>query len=275
MLTTLEFYAALLGVIAAYGGFLLALNRCLDAHFKDPEEEEDAGAAEDTTETETLPAPEEELSWRPLVALFADDEDEGNEFCDDFTLDDIEPGVSVMGGYTTRGVWECGVVLGWKEGSHFYFDGSQEGSLLWNELVLLRGPIAKKAAERWRDRCEGNAPMKRTDSGTNYGFYGNPDLNFWEASGFHPRLYESPADYMGSSVGHSFTLDSITARLAELDDYVEGRELSPAQQRAADRQRSELEVLRDALVASAKMAEEGEIPQVKRGRTLRRRAHVP
>ena len=61
----------------------------------------------------------------PVTAI-----EDGNEASDTFKLSDLTMGESVLGGTTTRGFFEIGVVTGYSEGWCFNFDGTQEGSCL-------------------------------------------------------------------------------------------------------------------------------------------------
>jgi hypothetical protein len=135
----------------------------------------------------------------------------------DFTLADLTEGECVVAGHTTRGAWEMGVYLGASPGRYLNFDGSQQGSLLWSNLCLIRGSLADRLLDRHKKKanwykklqakldtmraageitdnigtpdvsddeaCLPPGPMKRTDSGTSYGFTGYPDVEFWARSG--------------------------------------------------------------------------------------------
>jgi hypothetical protein len=135
------------------------------------------------------------------------------EACDTFLLSDVGVGKSVLGGIRTSGYWSYGVVEGWEEGKYFKFDGPNEGSLLWHDLLLLRGPAVDAIVEEYQERRRAlnewlataedgdctppglGCPMKRTDSGTNYGFSGRPDYDFWTRSGYRPWYMVGPEDY--------------------------------------------------------------------------------
>jgi hypothetical protein len=171
---------------------------------------------------------------------------EGLEACTDFTLDDLEAGVSVLGGCRTAGYFSIGVITAWKEGKYFNFDGPNEGSLLWNNLILLRGPLADRvrdahqrelaaAERRYRKLAtmdipdgagtpplgsddEGEippaGPCRRTDSGTNYGFYGTPDWAFWKRSGYQLFWRVEAQEY--SYGGGGDASETYPARLREM-----------------------------------------------------------
>ncbi len=148
----------------------------------------------------------------------------GSEATDEFTLADLEPGVSVIGGRTTSGYWGYGVVMSWEPGKYFTYDGSQAGSLLWTNLLLLRGPIADAARvryqERYRPREEGEdsptVPLQRTDSGTSYGFTGQPDTAFWIRSGVEPFLFVTSRQYHSYGVVSEYTRTQIAQELRDL-----------------------------------------------------------
>lgn len=149
-------------------------------------------AYERVTETDEAVTVE---SW-----LYGEREYDGTEVCTTFMLTDVIKEETVLAGYTTSQYFKMGIVTGWSEGKYFHFDGPNEGSLLWNRLMLVRGPLADKARERYEASKHPERPdylpppMKRTDSGTNYGFMGHPDLEFWERSGIQP-WYAVPYPY--------------------------------------------------------------------------------
>lgn len=195
----------------------------------------EAEAAADDPPSPLEPAEDDHLTWQPLRLVPLDHNAyhqgqpqpiqpapgehtiydiwgreifDGTEASDDFLLSDLKLGESVLAGYTTSNKWAYGVVTGYKEGQYFTFDGPNEGSLLWNQFLLLRGPMAEEALEhfqRWRapvsQKGEGEespmpppAPLKRTDSGTNYGFAGYPDVAFWKRSGAKQLFWKVTAD---------------------------------------------------------------------------------
>ena len=132
--------------------------------------------------------------------------DDGTEATDTFLLSDLKMGESVLAGRTTSGKWAYGVVTGYQEGKYFSFDGPNEGSLLWRGLLLLRGPMADSARKSYEARYTLNedgssprVPMKRTDSGTNYGFTGYPDVAFWNRSGCELFYEVTREDYWGGT----------------------------------------------------------------------------
>lgn len=160
----------------------------------------------------------------PADTRWACDSIGGSEATDEFTLADLEPGVSVIGGRTTSGYWGYGVVMSWEPGKYFTYDGSQAGSLLWTNLLLLRGPIADAARvryqERYRPREEGEdsptVPLQRTDSGTSYGFTGQPDTAFWIRSGVEPFLFVTSRQYHSYGVVSDYTRTQIAHELRDL-----------------------------------------------------------
>jgi hypothetical protein len=173
--------------------------------------------------------------------LYSDHEADGTEVNTSCTLADIVIGETVLAGYTTSHYFKMGVVTGVSEGKYFRFDGPNEGSMLWNRLMIVRGPMADKARERYHDSQSETGrlhppPMKRTDSGSNYGFAGHPDLDFWERSGCKPWL-AVPYPY-------SFTHDE-EARKRVLEEYsrVPQEDLSPIQRRALVNMLEELSVV--------------------------------
>lgn len=134
----------------------------------------------------------------------------GLEACDTFLLSDLVVGESVLAGIRTSGDWSYGIVTGWAEGKYFTFDGPNEGSLLWNNLLLLRGAAVDRMRQSYQEEKHAREayyaaggedsppcprPMKRTDSGANYGFSGRPDFKFWTRSGYKPWYLVGPEDY--------------------------------------------------------------------------------
>lgn len=149
----------------------------------------------------------------------------------DFVLADLTPGECVVAGYTTRGCWEMGVYYGSTPGRYLNFNGSQQGSLLWGDLCLIRGSLAdsmlgeeKKKANWFKklrvklesmeaagentdgcgtpevsdsEDCVPPGPLKRTDSGTSYGFTGYPDVEFWARSGIVADAFVPAHVYSG------------------------------------------------------------------------------
>jgi hypothetical protein len=193
---------------------------------------------------------------------------EGTEVSRDFTLPDLVPYECVVAGHTTRGAWEMGVYYGCSSGRYLNFNGSQEGSLLWGNLCLVRGPPAdalltqEKAKRRFFEKVQAKLeemkargedtdncgtpdvsddedgafsrpPLKRTDSGAGYGFTGYPDVEFWARSGIVADAFVPAVTYRG----HEDDMDQ--------EFYVEGiRQLrnmnhdgiSPAMQAAINKQ---------------------------------------
>jgi hypothetical protein len=159
---------------------------------------------------------------------------EGSEATDEFTIADLEPGVSVIAGTTTSGYWAYGVVMGWQPGKYITYDGPQVGSLLWSNFLLLRGPIAEVARERYRERYgpreDGEAspsvPLQRTDSGTSYNFTGRPDHAFWLRSGIEPFLFVTARHYHGRAKS-KYALRLLEDELALLRAMTTAEEVEP------------------------------------------------
>lgn len=167
----------------------------------------------------------------------------GSEACDNFTLADLETGVSVIAGETTSGYWAYGVVMGWQPGKFFTYDGPQVGSLLWRKFLLLRGPIAEAARARYQERYvpreDGEAsptvPLQRTDSGTSYNFTGRPDLAFWLRSGVEPFLFVTARHYQGrfpNPQRDAVELEGEIAQLREMLDAAQGPDQDKPEVRA-------------------------------------------
>lgn len=200
----------------------------------------------------------------------------GLEACLNFTLADLEPHVSYLGGTRTAGYFSHGIITGWEEGQYFTYDGPNDGSMLWSNLVLFRGPLVDAARERaaeerrrverlaraWRRMAEEGeledgactppclydsegeiptyAPLKRTDSGSNYGFTGFPDVAFWQRSGC-PLYWRVDAGLYSSwdepARGHPERVRYIQQCLADNDER-----LRPLEKKAMKEQ---LERMRD------------------------------
>jgi hypothetical protein len=158
----------------------------------------------------------------------------GSEATDEFTIADLEPEVSVIAGTTTSGYWAYGVVMGWNPGKYISFDGPNVGSLLWSEFLLLRGPIATIARERYRlrygprddDEDSPSVPLQRTDSGTSYNFTGRPDHAFWVRSGIEPFLFVTSRHYHGR-VKSQYALRLLEDELANVRAMTTAEEVYP------------------------------------------------
>lgn len=163
--------------------------------------------------------------------------------CDTFLLSDLVIGESVLLGLRTNGDWSYGVVTGWEPGKFFRYDGPNMGSMLWNNILLLRGPSADAARAAHRPPAEGGAaagggaadtppaaafspvPLKRTDSGSNYGFSGTPDFKTWMRLGAKPWFTVEAADYNGYFTdlrGKAAQWRLRAAQLGKLLTYPEG-----------------------------------------------------
>lgn len=189
------------------------------------------------------------------------------EVSTDFTLSDLVAGKCVVAGHTTRGAWEMGVYIGASKGRYLNFDGSQQGSLLWRNLCLIRGSLADEMVERQKKRdlwslkiqakldamraagentdgcgtpdvsdsedCLPPGPMKRTDSGTSYGFTGYPDVEFWARSGIVADAFVPPHVYNGYDAPEDpeWYRDSIL-QLRQMNHA----DISPAMQAAINKQ---------------------------------------
>lgn len=176
--------------------------------------------------------------------FFETTDGDGNEASDTFLLSDIVLGESVLAGYTTRGCFELGVVTGYKKGWYFSFDGSNEGSKMWNGLLLLRGPLADAACARYKIYADYSTdddgpapPLKRTDTGANYGFTGYPDLEFWKRSGEEPWMYVGPEDYI---YGWDETPEQLQVRISKMEHVLSDATLKPIQLSALQHQISVL-----------------------------------
>jgi hypothetical protein len=206
-----------------------------------------------------------------LYSMYKNPLPDDTEVSVDFTLADLVIGESLVAGHTTRGAWECGIYLGYGDtpGRYLNFTGSQYRSLLWGNLVLLRGSVANEqrksyaARQKYLDKvakkleekkaagenteCCGTPevsddedcyhgsygmPLQRTDSGTSYGFTGYPDVEFWARSGIVADAYVPAETYNGhKNLTQEFYIDGIQ-KLREMNHD----DISPALQAAINKQ---------------------------------------
>jgi len=134
-----------------------------------------------------------------------------------FTLADVVVGRSRMMGRSTAGHMVSGVVLAVVPGVCFRVDGGAQISLLWRELKLLAAETVDAVSEVGAEDADDDAedaddeddeavdapppvPVRRTDSGADYGFDGYPDCEFWERQGVEPVFVATPAHYSGGDV---------------------------------------------------------------------------
>ena len=207
---------------------------------------------EPTYSVGATPDPVEKIGDEYLIVAHWLKSSAGDEACDTFLLSDIVIGETVLAGYTTRGCFEIGVVTGYRKGWYFNFDGTNEGSRLWNGLLLLRGPLADAARARYKaytdyssDSGSPAPPQKRTDSGGNYGQTGSPDLEFWTRSGVQPWLYVMAEDYNERDE----TAAKLSERIRKMREYATV-DLTPLQRKAHEHQIAELSARLPAAAAS-------------------------
>lgn len=184
-------------------------------------------------------APVEKIGDEHLLLLHWVKSSPGDEACDNFTLADVVIGETVLGGTTTRGFFEFGVVTGYTKGWCFSFDGVNQGSMMWRNFLLVRGPLADAARARYKaytnyssDGDSPAPPMKRTDSGSNYGFSGCPDVDFWVRSGVQPWYVVTAWDYNG----YNETPEQLSARIADTERLFADKGLTVNQRAALEYQ---------------------------------------
>ena len=201
---------------------------------------------EPTYSVGATPDPVEKIGDEHLIVTHWMKSSAGDEACDTFLLSDIVEGETVLAGYTTRGCFEVGVVKDYRMGWYFNFDGVNDGSRLWNGLLLLRGPLADLARARYKARIDyardgtGAAPpMKRTDSGGNYGVTGYPDLEFWTRSGCQPWLYVMSEDYNERDEN----VAEVGARVQQMRQHAATADLTPLQRKALEHQIGKLSAM--------------------------------
>jgi hypothetical protein len=223
------------------------------------------------------PRDDEHLIYNPYGYSMSD----GTEATDTFLLSDLKMEESVLAGWTTSGHWAYGVVTGYEEGKFFRFDGPNQGSLLWNKLLLMRGPAVdaiveryqkrKRALQEWLETAEDGdctppglgAPMKRTDSGTNYGFSGYPDVAFWKRSGCQLYWEVTADDYLGREPDWERLPDRIRRYGEKLEDDCE--KLTEVEREALAEQSAELYTMFTSYIADKLASAQGaEIPATQR-----------
>lgn len=154
----------------------------------------------------------------------------GLEAARNFSIKDVVVGETVLGGTTTSGAWDFGVVTGWSTGKYFTFDGLNAGSLLWGNLLLLRGKIAEEARTRYKDSVALTISepdvlrrpvlLKRTDS-LSHCEVGYPDVDFWARSGERAWYEVSPTERAGLPRVSS---GDLSARIDELKRLILGND---------------------------------------------------
>ena len=175
----------------------------------------------------------------------------------DFVADDLMVGVSVLTGLTTSGSIRTGVVTEVIHGVGIRFDNPDQNGIFWSQMWQHLGdcecPVCsehmprvlahiKKGAEAAAAASDDFPPpgpqLRRTDSGSDYGFNGYPDCEFWERSGYAPLFVATSADYTGSS----FLADSWSrGAVAEILREVNVADLDGPTRRAYDRQQLEIQ----------------------------------
>jgi hypothetical protein len=131
----------------------------------------------------------------------------------DFVADDLMVGVSVLTGFTTSGAIRTGVMTEMLPGIGIRFDNPDQNGIFWREMWQHLGDcecaiccehmprtMARLAAIRTATSDDDIPPcpqLRRTDSGSDYGFNGYPDCEFWERSGYEPQFIATAADYNG------------------------------------------------------------------------------
>lgn len=163
------------------------------------------------------------------------------EVCLNFTSADLVVGESVVGGAGSAGDFNYGVLLGWRAGRYLQYDGAHQGSLLWSNLVLLRGAAADAARQRYRDRLAGLAPTARNRSITDAAIGGYPDADFWLRSHERPWYHCGP----NSETDDKRTLAEIKAEATRLKTLllVNDGSLTPAELVAIRNQISDMEAI--------------------------------
>jgi len=122
----------------------------------------------------------------------------------DFQISAVKVGRSRMRGWSTAGHMVSGVVQAVLPGMAFRVDTGAQISYLWRELVLLDEEASAAEAEAEADAMEidgppPSTPIRRTDSGADYGMNGFPDCEFWESRDVVPLFLATPADYAGDT----------------------------------------------------------------------------
>lgn len=171
-----------------------------------------------------------------------------------FVADDLMTGVSVLTGMTTSGAVRTGVVTEVLTGVGIRFDNPVQNGVFWHSMWQHLGdcecPVCCEHLPTVRARmeavtaaaAEGEAPppvpIRRTDSGSDYGVLGFPDCEFWERSGYEPLFVATSADYGadGSYLAAAWSRDEAM----EAIDSADRDSLTGATLRAWERQREAL-----------------------------------
>ncbi len=214
----------------------------------------------DRSRTKTVPNCRFKMSTLNPVFKFPGSEDvvlEDILATRDFVADDLMVGVSVLTGLTTSGSIRTGVVTEVIHGVGIRFDNPDQNGIFWSQMWQHLGdcecPVCsehmprvlahiKKGAEAAAAASDDFPPpgpqLRRTDSGSDYGFNGYPDCEFWERSGYAPLFVATSADYTGSS----FLADSWSrGAVAEILREVNVADLDGPTRRAYDRQQQEIQ----------------------------------
>lgn len=127
----------------------------------------------------------------------------------DFVADDLMVGVSVLTGITTSGAIRTGVVTEMLPGIGVRFDNPDQNGIFWRSMWQHLGDcecvicsehmpcVLARIKKGEADDIPPSPVLRRTDSGSDYGFNGYPDCEFWERSGYEPLFIATAADYNG------------------------------------------------------------------------------
>lgn len=132
-----------------------------------------------------------------------------------FVADDLMAGVSVLTGRVTSGAVRTGVVTEVIPGVGIRFDNPVQNGIFWSEMWQHLGDcdcsvcsehipvVAARVMEaeiaRLTNAPPPPVPLRRSDSGSDYGLCGFPDCDFWVRSGYEPLFVATSADYGGTS----------------------------------------------------------------------------
>lgn len=173
-----------------------------------------------------------------------------------FVADDLMVGVSVLTGRATSGAVRTGVVTEVIPGVGIRFDNPVQNGIFWSEMwqhlgdcecpvccehiPVVAARVLEAEVARLTDAPPPPVPIRRTDSGSDYGMCGFPDCEFWVRSGYEPLFVATSADYTGHSGSYLAEPWSRNEAMAIIND-VDPEELTRADRQAWERQRAALQ----------------------------------
>ncbi len=192
-----------------------------------------------------------------------------------FVADDLMVGVSVLTGRATSGAVRTGVVTEIIPGVGIRFDNPVQNGIFWSEMwqhlgdcecpvccehiPVVAARLAAVEEARLTDAPPPPAPLRRSDSGSDYSMCGFPDCEFWVRSGYEPLFVGTSADYTGHSGSYLAEAWSRNEAMAIIND-VDPETLPRADRQAWERQRAALQDADDIYPAQEWGGSDGERP---------------